>query len=714
MRRLLERISSSKKRNRPATYRPTLESLEARRLFVVGAFDVPDAVLPGEGYDGVVQLNTCTGSLLSTGRHILTAAHCVDDGVTSDTARFEMNGKTISIDSSQISIHPGWTGDVRRGNDIAVITLESLAPSGVGGDAAERYEIYTDGNEEGQVFTMVGYGLTGTGGAGSTPGSNGTKRLGQNRWDKDATALMNEPIKLSGLNISQGEVLAYDFDKGGWSTDVFGRAYNVHDTGLGDAEAMQSQGDSGGPAFIDGKISGVVSGSRMGWSVTDIDSTFNNSFGEFAVMTRAGHFNSWINQQMAGDYEFVLDMTKQMDGDDGSLDQLVAKRNGNNLEVWVNGTLIHSEAVGNLTGVTIIGSSDGDRLTIEGDLGIEVFFDGAGGTNDRLTVKGTNNNDRFDVWSDKIELNYRDHTFANIEVLKAYGYDGNDNFYVRTMPSVSTYLYGNNDNDTLTMYTGAEPTHNFRFYGHSGNDVAKGASTPNAWEITGANFGYLNGVRLSSVENFDGGNSIDVFEFTTWGSVAGEIDGRGGADTLDYSSLTSSVSVDLYNGSATKTGSVRGIENVKGTSADDILLGSNSANTFEGMGGNDILVGRGGNDTLIVTSGRNLLIGGDGSDTIDGGGGEDLLIGGMTAYDFNLTALNTIMSTWESTSSSHYSRRLQLKNGVGAGRGSVQLSNSTVYNDRDNDIIEGDGSRDWFWADYGDSTDRVNGYEYLK
>jgi len=64
-----------------------LEPLESRRMFVVGAFEIPETVLPGSLFDGVVHLSgnssafasapTCSGSLLPSGRHILTAGHCI-------------------------------------------------------------------------------------------------------------------------------------------------------------------------------------------------------------------------------------------------------------------------------------------------------------------------------------------------------------------------------------------------------------------------------------------------------------------------------------------------------------------------------------------------------------------------------------------------------------------------------------------------------------
>ncbi len=61
-----------------------------------------------------------------------------------------------------------------------------------------------------------------------------------------------------------------------------------------------------------------------------------------------------------------------------------------------------------------------------------------------------------------------------------------------------------------------------------------------------------------------------------------------------------------------------------GSTLNDLVVGSSSADTLSGLGGNDCLVGGDGDDTLD---------GGDGTDVCIGGGGNDTFQNCETQYD---------------------------------------------------------------------------------
>ncbi len=96
-----------------------------------------------------------------------------------------------------------------------------------------------------------------------------------------------------------------------------------------------------------------------------------------------------------------------------------------------------------------------------------------------------------------------------------------------------------------------------------------------------------------------GQNGLDVFTY----SVS---DGNGGTDT------------------ATLTISVNGTND--GTANDDLLQGTDAAETFSGRAGNDIIDARGGNDVLDGGAGLDVLIGGAGNDTYALGNGSDSIV----------------------------------------------------------------------------------------
>jgi len=131
------------------------------------------------------------------------------------------------------------------------------------------------------------------------------------------------------------------------------------------------------------------------------------------------------------------------------------------------------------------------------------------------------------------------------------------------------------------------------------------------------------------------------------------------------------------------------------------LHGGSGSDTLIGGGGNNILVGGTGNELLIGGQGRNLLIGGFGKSILQGGPHDDILVGGATAYDNNDRALAAILAEWNSDDS--YLRRIAEITGKKSSDDDVYFLNSnTVYDATAQDVLTGNGGRDWFFAGKGD------------
>lgn len=117
------------------------------------------------------------------------------------------------------------------------------------------------------------------------------------------------------------------------------------------------------------------------------------------------------------------------------------------------------------------------------------------------------------------------------------------------------------------------------------------------------------------------------------GAGADRLLGGGGRDLADYSGSEDGVRVNLTAGRGrfgdAAGDRLQGIENIKGSAADDSLTGNDFRNKLIGNAGDDLLRGAGGADTLI---------GGAGSDTLNGGAGDDRLYGGAGADSFLFAA----------------------------------------------------------------------------
>jgi len=322
--------------------------------------------------------------------------------------------------------------------------------------------------------------------------------------------------------------------------------------------------------------------------------------------------------------------------------------------------LYGDDAIGN--------SDDGASDTLDGGTGDDTLYGGRGndeligGTGDDI-FKSVYTTDTFDgddnidggAGSDTVDYSavVDGQYYGNIDLTagNVIIYDGANGDAVKKTDSITAIenaigtsgddtFKGNAERNTLAGRAGAD-TVMYTFAALTAGVVANlNADTVDKVTTSGT---FTD--TVSQIENIVGTDFDDTFIGASGeqniidGGESG-VNGQGnevGGDTVDYSSQANSIDVTL-NGSTfadvlisgDTTDKIKDIENVTGSSDDDIIVGDSSINTLLGMDGDDILDGGAGND---------YIDGGAGDDTITGGAGIDQLYGGTgddTFYQANI------------------------------------------------------------------------------
>lgn len=176
-------------------------------------------------------------------------------------------------------------------------------------------------------------------------------------------------------------------------------------------------------------------------------------------------------------------------------------------------------------------------------------------------------------------------------------------------------LIGKAGNDSLGGGTGADHliggADRDRLFGDKGHDILEGGSGDDVLEGYGGNdqlFGEAGDDELV------GGLDNDT------------MDGGPGTDVLDLRG-DFPVTADLNTGIATGQGddTFSGIENLRGTDSDDLLIGDSGPNRIWGESGNDTIIGGAGADSLRGGGGDDVIVPGPGDDYANGSSGLDIL-----------------------------------------------------------------------------------------
>jgi Ca2+-binding RTX toxin-like protein len=335
---------------------------------------------------------------------------------------------------------------------------------------------------------------------------------------------------------------------------------------------------------------------------------------------------------------------------------LVARSGADDLQVRNKfGTIIvctgTAPHVSTTTLVDVSDSSGSDgTLTVDlsggplstGGAEVKFQFNGGAGSNDRISLEGSEGPDDF--------------TFGPVAGSKSGADFNGDGDVDVTGTAVERHsAHGNGGDDQLSgaggpgFFGGLGLPSDVTLHGGEGNDTLTGFNDGDSLEGDGGN------------DHVNGGGGDDFITEDTGNDVADG--GFGSGDTLVFIG-SAGVRADIGAAGPQNTGTAgidtySGFENIDGSDGPDVLIGDQLDNHLFGNGGNDVLMGRGGADLMTGQTGTadvvSYALPPPGVTT---GVNVDLTIGQPTAQDTGSAGLDTIGNDVEGVTGSPFADNL--------------------------------------------------------
>jgi len=527
--------------------------------------------------------------------------------------------------------------------------------------------------------------------------------------------------EVTGETASNAAALAVSFDRTGLENDVIDGSHgnDIIDGGTGDDRLS---GGSGDDVFIQraGDGTDTISGGE-GVDIVELVLSQHDVTPEF--LADIASFQEWMKSGAGGDFAFkslglTVDSIEKLaitvDGRAVSLAELLnvapvaLARVGltTDEDVAVEGVIDAHDANGDQLTYTIEAGPSAGTVQLDSATGAFVYAPGLNKSGaDSFSVRVTDSFGASVVQTISVGVNAKadaptvsashvTHTIARADTI--VGTRGNDNLRGDQHVAQSTFalsiaaaLTDTDGSETLSVRIGGVPSGASLSAGVRQSDgtwllqasdlhdlkMTVSNASPFTLQVTaiaqdGDSVAHATAsMNVSLVAN---ANMADRFIAT---SGTDTYNGGAGSDTVDYSAMTTGVSVNLANGTASGPGrhTLVSIENVMGTARNDTITGSSGDNVLQGGAGNDRVNGGSGNDWLID---------GAGDDSYDGGSGYDVL-----DYSASTSAISVTSNRVTGQGNDRYSN---LEKVIGSNFA------DTFNGGRGVDTFDGGAGNDWF------------------